>query len=180
MVPGLIWRWCVVSSVKQKKQKLHKYSTNRLTVISFTGGLHRISRSQGEGKKRKTPHHISKSSWLNLQFSLRRTPTKDVVSARWHTRLLFGLFRLHCFQAASDCSPFLVSATGGFVLSDGWTRSPFMHLCRFSLVGSLKSDFAPSCTGTTHVPARPSGAGVPPYRDSRAIRPTNRLHVGEK
>lgn len=28
---------------------------------------------------------------------------------------LFGLFRLHCFHY----SPFLVSATGGFVLSDG-------------------------------------------------------------
>lgn len=55
-----------------------------------------------------------------------------------------------------------------------------MHLCRFSLAGSLKSDFAPSCAGTTHVSARRSGAGVPPYHVCRAIRVTNRPHVGEK
>lgn len=57
------------------------------------------------------------------------------------------------------------------------------HSCTcvdFSLVGSLKSDFAPSCAGTTHVPARRSGAGVPPYHVCRAIRVTNRPHVGEK
>lgn len=127
-------------------------------------------------KKNKTLRHLLSSSWLNLQFSPRQTPTKD------DTLAFVQAFRLHCFQAASESSPapFLVSATGGLVLSDGWTRSPFMHLCRFSLAGSLKSDFAPSCAGTTHVPARRRGAGVPPYHVCRAIRVTNRPHVGEK
>lgn len=124
-------------------------------------------------KKNKTLRHLLSSSWLNLQFSPRRTPTKDVVSARWHTRLCSGL-------STPLTAPFLVSATGGLVLSNGWTRSPFMHLCQFSLAGSLKSDFAPSCAGTTHVPARRRGAGVPPYHVCRAIRVTNRPHVGEK
>lgn len=60
-----------------------------------------------------------------------------------------------------------------------------MRLCRFSLAGSLKSDFAPSFAGTTHASARRSragrgGAGVPPYRVCRAIWVTNGPHVGEK
>lgn len=42
-------------------------------------------------KKNKTLRHLLSSSGLNLQFSPRRTPTKDVVSARWHTRLCSGL-----------------------------------------------------------------------------------------
>lgn len=143
-----------------KRKKLHKYSTNRLTVSSFTGGLHPISRSQREISKKKTHCDIS---WARPGWTC--SSASDGLQQKMPSRPDDTLAFVQVFFDSTVFRPPPSPRQPLF-----WCRRPEgcfsptaeqgAHSCTcvdFSLVGSLKSDFAPSCAGTTHVPASEAG-----------------------